>query len=154
MSLYVFHPLTLIPILARWNSNSKESQTLGLLAVDENLLFLEYVCNCKAKVGFVSTCKMTKTEWVDSWKQPRCYSQWHRKWHLPAILWCRSQISNKGTQATSHLRLLLACLDHRLAKIVGKSFLKDGFSTGPRSNPLFDRTKGFKSHKSVKTRKC
>ena len=66
MSLYVFHPLTLIPILAQWNSNSKESQTLGLLAVDENLLFLEYVCNCNANVGFVSIYKKTKTEWVDS----------------------------------------------------------------------------------------
>ena len=43
LSLYVFHPLTLIPILAQWNSNSKESQTPGLLAVDENLLFLEYI---------------------------------------------------------------------------------------------------------------
>ena len=102
-----------------------------------------YVCNCKIKLGFVSTCKMTKTEWVDSWQQPRCYSQWHWKWHLLAILWCRSQISNKGTQSTSHLRLLLGCLDHRLAKIVGKIYRKDVLSTGPRSNPLFDGTKGL-----------
>ena len=47
-----------------------------------------YMCNCKIKLGFVSTCKMTKTEWVDSWQQPRCYSQWHWKWHLPTTLWC------------------------------------------------------------------
>ena len=75
LSLYVFHPLTLIPILAQWNSNSKESQTLGLLAVDENLLFLEYLCNCNANVGFVSICKKTKTEWVYRWQQLQCYSQ-------------------------------------------------------------------------------
>ena len=53
LSLYVFHPLTLIPILARWNSNSKESQTPGLLAVDENLLFLEYIhVQLQSKSGF------------------------------------------------------------------------------------------------------
>ena len=53
LSLYVFHPLTLIPFLARWNSNSKESQTPGLLALDENLLFLEYIhVQLQNKTGF------------------------------------------------------------------------------------------------------
>ena len=125
MSLYVFHPLTLIPILAQWNSNSKESQTLGLLAVDENLLFLEYMCNCQATVG-LSKFKMTKTEWVDSWQQPRCLTiissvtlEVAPAYHT---LVSRSQISNKGTQSTSHLRLLLGCLDHRLAKICGQNY--------------------------------
>ena len=143
MSLYVFHPLTLIPILARWNSNSKESQTLGLLAVDENLLFLEYLCNCQATVG-LSKCKMTKTEWVDSWQQPRCYSQLHWKWHLPTTLWCLGPRS--PIKAHNQLVAWACCWvawTTDLLKFVGKIIRKDVLSTGPRSNPLFDRTKGL-----------
>ena len=132
LSLYVFHPLTLIPILAQWNSNSKESQTLGLLAVDENLLFLEYVCNCKAKVGFVSICKMTKTEWVDSWQQPRCYSQWHWKWHLPTTLWClgpRSPIKAHNQLVTCACCWVAWTTD--FLKLWAKSFVTMGFLPDP-----------------------
>ena len=91
-----------------------------------------YMCNCKIKLGFVSTCKMTKTEWVDSWQQPRCYSQWHWKWHLPTTLWClgpRSPIKAHNQLVTCSCCWVAWTTD--LLKLWAKSTVKMCFLPDP-----------------------